>query len=84
MSKAAFVILAPGDNLKSLGRVINALMVAYEVMKSGREVKIIFDGEAGTPAMRTTALGLERLKQSPSQLGFPNPEGVRPVEITDL
>jgi hypothetical protein len=49
MSKAAFVILASGDNPESLGRVVNALMGAYEMMESGREVKIIFDG-AGTQA----------------------------------
>ena len=49
MSKAAFVILASGDNPESLGRVVNALMGAYEMMESGSEVKIIFDG-AGTQA----------------------------------
>jgi hypothetical protein len=47
MSKAAFVILASGDNPESLGRVVNALMGAYEMMESGQEVKIVFDG-AGT------------------------------------
>jgi len=49
MSKAAFVILASGDNPESLGRVVSGLMGAYEMMESGREVKIIFDG-AGTQA----------------------------------
>lgn len=49
MSKAAFVILASGDNRESLGRVVNALMGAYEMMESGSEVKMIFDG-AGTQA----------------------------------
>jgi hypothetical protein len=49
MSKAAFVILASGDSPESLGRVVNALMGAYEMMESGQEVKIIFDG-AGTHA----------------------------------
>src|SRR5260370_8257455 len=43
MSKAAFVILASGDCSESLGRVVNALMVAYAMMQSGYEVKIIFD-----------------------------------------
>src|SRR5260370_42403004 len=47
MSKAAFVILASGDCSESLGRVVNALMGAYEMMESGYEIKIIFDG-AGT------------------------------------
>jgi hypothetical protein len=45
----AFIILASGDNPKSLGRVINALMGAYEIMENGGEVKIIIDG-AGTQA----------------------------------
>jgi hypothetical protein len=49
MLKAAFVILASGDSPESLGRVVNALMGAYEMMESGQEVKIIFDG-AGTQA----------------------------------
>ena len=49
MSKVAFVILASGDNPESLGRVVNALMDAYEMMESGHEIKIIFDG-AGTAA----------------------------------
>ena len=49
MPKAAFVILASGDSPESLGRVVNALMGAYEMMESGQEVKIIFDG-AGTQA----------------------------------
>jgi hypothetical protein len=49
MSKAAFVILASGDSPESLGRVVNALMGAYEMMESGQNVKIIFDG-AGTQA----------------------------------
>ena len=49
MWKAAFVILASGDNPESLGRVVSGLMGAYEMMESGREVKIIFDG-AGTQA----------------------------------
>jgi hypothetical protein len=47
--KAAFVILASGDTPESLGRVVNALMGAYEMMEGGQEVKIIFDG-AGTQA----------------------------------
>ena len=47
MPKAAFVIRASGDSPESLGRVVNALMGAYEMMESGQEVKIIFDG-AGT------------------------------------
>ena len=49
MPKAAFVILASGDGPESLGRIVNALMGAYEMMESGQEVKIIFDG-AGTQA----------------------------------
>ncbi len=49
LPKAAFVILASGDSPESLGRVVNALMGAYEMMESGQEVKIVFDG-AGTQA----------------------------------
>jgi hypothetical protein len=49
MPKAAFVILASGDSPESLGRVVNALMGVYEMVESGKEVKIIFDG-AGTQA----------------------------------
>lgn len=47
--KVAFVILAAGDQPESLGRVVNALMGAYEYLENGGEVKIIFDG-AGTQA----------------------------------
>jgi hypothetical protein len=42
MSKTAFVILASADNPESLGRVVNALMAAHELIESGQEVKIIF------------------------------------------
>jgi hypothetical protein len=49
MPTAAFVIFASGDGPESLGRIVNALMGAYEMMESGQEVKIIFDG-AGTQA----------------------------------
>ena len=49
LPKAALVILASGDSPESLGRVVNALMGAYEMMESGQEVKIVFDG-AGTQA----------------------------------
>lgn len=55
MSKAAFVILASGENPESLGRVVNALMGAYEMMESEHEVKIIFDG-AGTQAAATLSV----------------------------
>jgi hypothetical protein len=34
MPKAAFVILASGDGPESLGRIVNALMGAYEMMES--------------------------------------------------
>lgn len=49
MSKAAFVILAAGDQPESLGRVVNALIGALEYKESGAEVQVIFDG-AGTQA----------------------------------
>jgi hypothetical protein len=49
MSKAAFVVLAAGDQPESLGRVVNALMGALEYIESGAEVHVIFDG-AGTQA----------------------------------
>jgi hypothetical protein len=49
MSKAAFVILAAGNQPESLGRVVNALMGALEYIESGAQVHVIFDG-AGTQA----------------------------------
>ncbi len=50
MSKAAFIILAAGDTPESAGRVVNALMGAFEYAKDGSgEAKIVFDG-AGTKA----------------------------------
>jgi hypothetical protein len=54
MSKVAFVILASGDSPEGLGRVVNGLIGAYEMMESGDEVKIIFDG-AGTEAAAALA-----------------------------
>ncbi len=47
MSKAAFIILAAGDTLESLGRVVNALMGALEYVESGDPAQVVFDG-AGT------------------------------------
>ena len=55
MSKVAFVILASGDNPESLGRVVNALIGAYEMMESGDEVKIIFDGAGAEAAAALSA-----------------------------
>jgi len=49
MSKAAIIILAAGDSPESLGRVVNAFMVALEYKEAGDEVRIIFDG-AGVKA----------------------------------
>ncbi|MFP4283875.1 MAG: hypothetical protein ACLFU2_14735 [Opitutales bacterium] len=49
MSKAAIIILAAGDAPESLGRVVNALMAAYEFKQAGDEVRILFDG-AGVQA----------------------------------
>ena len=48
MSKAAFVILAAGNQPESIGRVVNALM-ALEYIELGAEVHVIFDA-AGTQA----------------------------------
>jgi hypothetical protein len=55
MSKTAFVILASGDNPESLGRDLNALMSAYEMMESGMEVKIMFDGSGSQAAAALSA-----------------------------
>jgi len=52
MSKTAFVILASADNPESLGRVVNALTAAHELIESGQEIKTIFDG-AGSIAAAT-------------------------------
>jgi hypothetical protein len=52
MSKTAFVILASADNPESLGRVVNALTAAHELIESGQEIEIIFDG-AGSKAAAT-------------------------------
>lgn len=49
MSKAAFVILAAGEEPESLGRVVNGLMGALEYVDAGNDAQIIFDG-AGTQA----------------------------------
>lgn len=49
MSKTAFIILAAGDELESLGRVVNAFMAALEHQGDDSEIRIIFDG-AGTQA----------------------------------
>ncbi len=49
MIKVAFIILAAGDTHESLGRVVNALMGAFEYVELGETVQIVFDG-AGTQA----------------------------------
>lgn len=49
MSKTAFIILATGEEPESMGRVVNALMGAYEYAEANEEIRIIFDG-AGTQA----------------------------------
>ncbi|MEP2774862.1 MAG: hypothetical protein ABJQ29_05285 [Luteolibacter sp.] len=49
MKRTAFVILSAGKEPESMGRVVNALMGAYEFDGSKEEVQIIFDG-AGTQA----------------------------------
>lgn len=49
MSKVGIVVLADGESPESLGRVVNALMVAREAQDGGDEVTLVFDG-AGTRA----------------------------------
>lgn len=49
MPKVGVVVLADGESPESLGRVVNALMVARELKDAGDEVSIVFDG-AGTRA----------------------------------
>ncbi len=52
MSRVGIVVLADGESPESLGRVVNALMVARELKDSGDEVSVVFDG-AGTRAAST-------------------------------
>lgn len=54
MAKAAIVILAAGDTPESLGRVVNAFMVALEYKEAGDEVRVLFDG-AGVKAAAACA-----------------------------
>jgi hypothetical protein len=42
MSKTAFVILASADNPESLGRLVNALMAAHELMIEQQYQILIF------------------------------------------
>lgn len=49
MAKVGVVVLADGESRESLGRVVNALMVAGELKDAGDDVTIVFDG-AGTRA----------------------------------
>ncbi len=49
MPKVGVVVLADGESPESLGRVVNALMVAREFKDAGDEVAVVFDG-AGTRA----------------------------------
>lgn len=46
MSKTAFDILAAGDKPESLGRVVNALMGAYEYAGANGGIRIIINPEA--------------------------------------
>ncbi len=52
MSKVGIIVLADGESHESLGRVVNALMVARELKEAGDEVTVVFDG-AGTRAAST-------------------------------
>lgn len=54
MSKIGVIVLADGESRESLGRVVNALMVAREAKDSGDEVTVVFDG-AGTRAASSFA-----------------------------
>ncbi len=47
MHPTAILVLAGTETKADLGRVVNALQIARELMESGDEVTIIFDG-AGT------------------------------------
>ncbi len=49
MSKVGIVVLADGESAESLGRVVNAFMVARELKDADDEVTVVFDG-AGTRA----------------------------------
>lgn len=54
MYKAAFVILADGSSDESLGRVVNAMMGAFEYVVKHETVQVVFDG-AGTQAAAALA-----------------------------
>ncbi len=54
MPKVGVVVLASGESPESLGRVVNALMVARELKDAGDEVAVVFDG-AGTRAASSFA-----------------------------
>src|SRR5215210_4733353 len=55
MSKVGIVVLADGESLESLGRVVNGLMVARELKDGGDEVTVLFDG-GGTKAAGSLAV----------------------------
>jgi hypothetical protein len=54
MSKVGVLVLADGETPESLGRVVNALMVARELKDGGDEVTVVFDG-AGTKGVSAFA-----------------------------
>lgn len=42
--KAAMVVLADDETHEGLGRVVNAMVAARELVEGGDEVKLVFDG----------------------------------------
>ncbi len=54
MANIGVVVLADGESPESLGRVVNALLVAREHMDAGDGVTTVFDG-AGTKAAASFA-----------------------------
>ncbi|MDQ3719663.1 MAG: hypothetical protein M3350_02605 [Actinomycetota bacterium] len=54
MANVGIVVLADGESPESLGRVVNALLVAREHMDAGDGVTTVFDG-AGTKAAASFA-----------------------------
>jgi len=54
VAKVAIVVLADGETHESLGRLVNALIMAKELKESKDEVKLIFDG-GGTKGLAEIA-----------------------------
>lgn len=52
MAKAGIIVLADAESHESLGRVLNALMVARELKDAGDDVIVTFDGGGTAGALK--------------------------------